>query len=119
MTVTTVLVAFVFRLLGMYNFEGPSTMPDDSFFLAQFFLASSAPLLFARLLLLLQIDSTLGPMTHVSLLFVPFSDNGSVSLTMVRGLRALWSRHLEQSRDPKMRDQCLPRSRYFLTTGLS
>ncbi len=66
MTVTTVLVAFVFRLMGMSNFEG-STTPDDSFFLAQFFFASSAPLLFARLLLLLQIDATLGPMTHVSL----------------------------------------------------
>lgn len=67
MTVAIVLLAFIFRLLGMFNVQGPTT-PDDAFFLAQFFLASSAPLLFARFLLLLQIDATLGPMTHVSVL---------------------------------------------------
>lgn len=35
-------------------------------FYAQFFYALSAPLLFSRLLVLSQIDATLGPMTQVS-----------------------------------------------------
>lgn len=57
-TIVTVVLAFVFRLLG--KFAG-----EEHFFAAQFFLAVSAPLLFARLLRLSQIDDTLGPMTQV------------------------------------------------------
>ncbi|CAM9784847.1 unnamed protein product, partial [Scytosiphon promiscuus] len=64
LTVVCVLVAFIARLLAMPRFGGPSE-PAGSFFLAQFFLAASAPLFFARLLLLPQIDGTLGPMTQI------------------------------------------------------
>ncbi|CAN0416276.1 unnamed protein product [Ascophyllum nodosum] len=61
LSIVFVLVAFIFRLRGLTRFGGPSK-PGDDFFMAQFFLACSAPLLFARLLLLSQIDGTLGPM---------------------------------------------------------
>ncbi|CAM9397930.1 unnamed protein product [Ectocarpus fasciculatus] len=56
-TIGCLLVTFVFRMIAL----------DDDFFFfhAQFFYASSAPLLFWRLLVLSQIDSTLGPMTQV------------------------------------------------------
>eukprot|EP00903_Cladosiphon_okamuranus_P011821 g11108.t2 len=57
-TIVTVFLSFVFRLLGM-------SAGEEHFFAAQFFLAVSAPLLFARLLLLTQIDDTLGPMTQI------------------------------------------------------
>ncbi|CAM9233322.1 unnamed protein product, partial [Ectocarpus sp. 12 AP-2014] len=56
-TIGCILVAFVFRMIAL---------DDDSFFFhAQFFYAISAPLLFSRLLVLAQIDTTLGPMTQV------------------------------------------------------
>ncbi|CAN0376362.1 unnamed protein product, partial [Ascophyllum nodosum] len=64
LSIAFVLVAFIFRLRGLTRFGGPSK-PGDDFFIAQFFLASSAPLLFARLLLLSQIDGTLGPMIQI------------------------------------------------------
>ncbi|CAM9206508.1 unnamed protein product [Ectocarpus fasciculatus] len=56
-TIGCILVAFIFRMIAL----------DDQFFLfhAQFFYALSAPLLFSRLLVLSQIDGTLGPMTQV------------------------------------------------------
>ncbi|CAM9266991.1 unnamed protein product [Ectocarpus sp. 4 AP-2014] len=56
-TIGCLLVTFVFRMIAL----------DDDFFLfhAQFFYAASAPLLFSRLLVLSQIDATLGPMTQV------------------------------------------------------
>ncbi|CAM9154277.1 unnamed protein product, partial [Ectocarpus fasciculatus] len=56
-TIGCILVAFIFRMIAL----------DDDFFLfhAQFFYAASAPLLFSRLLVLSQIDATLGPMTQV------------------------------------------------------
>lgn len=65
MTVVCVFVAFVARLLAMPRFGGPPD-PAGSFFVAQFFLAISAPFIFARLLLVPQIDGTLGPMTQAS-----------------------------------------------------
>lgn len=61
LSITFVTVAFIFRLKGLPKFGGQRE-PGDDFFLSQFFLAWSAPLLFARLLLLSQIDGTLGPM---------------------------------------------------------
>ncbi|CAB1096081.1 unnamed protein product [Ectocarpus sp. CCAP 1310/34] len=64
LTLSTVFLAFIFRLLGIREFGGPAD-PGDYFFVAQFFLAASAPLLFARLLRLSQIDSTLGPMIQI------------------------------------------------------
>lgn len=64
LTVICALVAFIARLRAMPTFGGTSE-PGGSFFLAQFFLAASAPLFFARLLLLPQIDGALGPMTQV------------------------------------------------------
>ncbi|CAM9548053.1 unnamed protein product, partial [Ectocarpus fasciculatus] len=64
LTLSTVFLAFIFRLLGMREFGGPAD-PGDYFFVAQFFLAVSAPLLFARLLRLSQIDNTLGPMIQI------------------------------------------------------
>lgn len=64
-TIVMVSLAFVFRLLGMPT-NGGAAAPAEYFFLAQFFLALSAPLLFARLLRLSQIDDTLGPMTQVT-----------------------------------------------------
>ncbi|CAB1107646.1 unnamed protein product [Ectocarpus sp. CCAP 1310/34] len=56
-TIGCILVAFIFRV----------TTLDDKFFLfhARFFYALSAPRLFSRLLVLSQIDATLGPMTQV------------------------------------------------------
>ncbi|CAM9807163.1 unnamed protein product [Ectocarpus sp. 6 AP-2014] len=55
-TIGCLFVTFVFRMIAL----------DDDFFLfhAQFFYAASAPLLFSRLLVLSQIDATLGPMTQ-------------------------------------------------------
>lgn len=64
-TIVTVSLAFLFRVLGMPSYGGATT-PAEYFFAAQFFLALSAPLLFARLLRLSQIDDTLGPMTQVT-----------------------------------------------------
>ncbi|CAM9621106.1 unnamed protein product [Ectocarpus sp. 13 AM-2016] len=64
LTLSTVPLAFFFRLLGTREFGGPAT-PGDYFFAAQFFLAFSAPLLFARLLRLSQVDGTLGPMIQI------------------------------------------------------
>lgn len=63
-TIATVSLAFLFRVLGMPEYGGAVT-PAEYFFAAQFFLALTAPLLFARLLRLSQIDDTLGPMTQV------------------------------------------------------
>lgn len=62
--VTTVLfvsISFTFRMMELKS--------GDSlhFFLAQFFLAASAPLLFSRVLFLAQIGRALGPMTQVIL----------------------------------------------------
>lgn len=71
-TIATVSLAFLFRLLGMPENGGAAT-PAEYFFGAQFFLALSAPLLFARLLRLSQIDDTLGPMTQVRLLSIGFA----------------------------------------------
>ena len=64
MSIIFVVVAFTFRLRGTLD-PGPSASPSDDFFLAQFFLAASTPFFFARLLLLSQIDETLGPMIQV------------------------------------------------------
>eukprot|EP00903_Cladosiphon_okamuranus_P021649 g19903.t1 len=63
-TIVTVFLAFLFRVLAMPEYGGAKT-PAEFFFAAQFFLAVSAPLLFARLLRLSQIDDTLGPMTQI------------------------------------------------------
>eukprot|EP00752_Nemacystus_decipiens_P011859 g10519.t1 len=56
-TILCILIAFVFRMIALNN--------DFFLFHAQFFYALSAPLLFSRLLVLSQIDATLGPMTQV------------------------------------------------------
>ncbi|CAN0140980.1 unnamed protein product, partial [Scytosiphon promiscuus] len=57
LTILCIVVAFVYRIIALDD--------ESSLFYAQFFLALSAPLLFSRLLVLSQIDSTLGPMTQV------------------------------------------------------
>eukprot|EP00752_Nemacystus_decipiens_P006636 g5966.t1 len=67
LTIVTVFLGFVFRLMGKFARE-------EHFFAAQFFLAVSAPLLFARLLRLTQIDDTLGPMTQAPLGEFDFSE---------------------------------------------
>lgn len=64
LTIVMVSLAFIFRLLGMPK-NGGEVTPAGHFFAAQFFLALAAPLLFARLMRLSQIDDTLGPMTQV------------------------------------------------------
>eukprot|EP00903_Cladosiphon_okamuranus_P014652 g13586.t1 len=56
-TICCILVAFIFRMVALTN--------KDQLFYAQLFFAMSAPLLFSRLLVLSQIDATLGPMTQV------------------------------------------------------
>lgn len=80
LTIGTIAMAFVARILGLGGNwsadEGGMTNDDDldastefsrgAFFASQFFLAAVAPMLFARLLFLSQIDSTLGPMTQVT-----------------------------------------------------
>ena len=58
-TICCILVAFIFRMAALEK--------EPLLFHAQFFYALSAPLLFSRLLVLSQIDATLGPMTQVSL----------------------------------------------------
>lgn len=85
MTIFAILAALVSRLwayagnCGSTNneesFAEPSSADnsdshsssDRAFFFARFFLASIAPMLFARLLFLSQIDPVLGPMTQVRL----------------------------------------------------
>ncbi|CAM9206588.1 unnamed protein product [Ectocarpus fasciculatus] len=57
-TICCILVAFIFRMIARFDSE-------FDLFYAQFFYALSAPLLFSRLLVLSQIDATLGPMTQV------------------------------------------------------
>lgn len=57
LTICCILVAFIFRMMALNS--------EDFLFHAQFFYALSAPLLFSRLLVLSQIDATLGPMTQV------------------------------------------------------
>ena len=54
-----VFVAFVFRMIELQSGEG------SHLFVAQFFLASTAPLLSSRVLFLSQIGRALGPMTQV------------------------------------------------------
>lgn len=74
LTIVVVAVAFLFRIMALDDgwsakdeeLVGTGVSPHDNFFMAQFFLALSAPLLFARVLFLSQIDDTLGPMTQVS-----------------------------------------------------
>lgn len=68
LTITCIMVAFVFRLVGRYDPWGvdETITSGRSFFIAQLLLAISGPLLFARALLLSQIDHTLGPMTQVT-----------------------------------------------------
>lgn len=58
------LLAFAPDLLTR---SSPATVVDreQSFFVARFFLAAIAPLLFARVLSLAQVDEYLGPMTQV------------------------------------------------------
>lgn len=58
-TVAFIFTAFVFRMMELNSGE------NQHLFLAQFFLAASAPLLFSRVLFLSQIGSALGPMTQV------------------------------------------------------
>ncbi len=58
-TVGFVLVAFAFRMVELATGEG------GHLFVAQFFLASTAPLLSSRVLFLSQIGRALGPMTQV------------------------------------------------------
>lgn len=69
-TIMCVMAAFVFRVIAQRQARGPP--PNEggedepsSFYLAQVLLAASAPLLFARILALSQIDDTLGPMTQI------------------------------------------------------
>lgn len=75
-TILCVTTAFVYRIIalrasqGMAAADAMTTEEQESRFKAQCFLAASAPLLFARLLSLSQIDDTLGPMTRVSCLLV-------------------------------------------------
>lgn len=60
--VTTVLfvsISFTFRMME------PNSGDGMHLFVAQFFLAASAPLLFSRVLFLAQIGRALGPMTQV------------------------------------------------------
>lgn len=59
MSILLVVVAFTFRMIQW----GSGQMHHQ--FLAQIFLAVSAPLLFSRVLFLSQIGSALGPMTQV------------------------------------------------------
>lgn len=59
LTVMFVFVAFVFRMIELQSGEG------SHLFVAQFFLASTAPLLSSRVLFLSQIGRALGPMTQV------------------------------------------------------
>eukprot|EP00903_Cladosiphon_okamuranus_P021895 g20127.t2 len=59
LTVVFVFVTFVFRLIELTSGE------DIHLFVAQFFLASTAPLLSSRVLFLSQIGRALGPMTQV------------------------------------------------------
>lgn len=66
LTILCVMVAFVSRIIGVvYYTEDTKETDIRAFYVAQLFLAISAPLLFARVLSLSQIDDTLGPMTHV------------------------------------------------------
>ncbi|CAM9923666.1 unnamed protein product, partial [Scytosiphon promiscuus] len=58
LTIMCILLAFVFRMITRFHDE-------MDIFHAQFFYALSAPLLFSRLLVLSQIDATLGPTTQV------------------------------------------------------
>lgn len=61
-TLYLVLVAFIFRMIGL------ATERQSDLVVAQFFLAATAPLLLSRLLFLSQAGSTIGPMTQVGLL---------------------------------------------------
>lgn len=58
-TVLFVFLAFIFRMMEL------ATGNPNHLILAQCFLASTAPLLFSRVLFLSQIGSALGPMTQV------------------------------------------------------
>lgn len=70
-----VAAAFVFRIIALHEDSTKQTtdgadanatgLVTYSFFMAQTLLAASAPLLFARVLSLSQIDDTLGPMTQI------------------------------------------------------
>lgn len=67
-TISCVLVSFVFRMMGRNEERWNANMDDGEghwFFVAQVLLAVSGPLLFARALLLSQVDDALGPMTQV------------------------------------------------------
>lgn len=59
LTVVFVFVAFVFRMIELTSGDG------GHLFVAQFFLASTAPLFSSRVLFLSQIGRALGPMTQV------------------------------------------------------
>lgn len=58
-TIVFVTVAFIFRMMEWHSGE------LRHLFMAQVFLAVSAPLLFSRVLFLSQVGSALGPMTQV------------------------------------------------------
>ena len=58
-TIALVFVAFVFRMIEL------ATERSSDLFIAQFFMAATAPFLFSRVLFLSQVGSTLGPMTQV------------------------------------------------------
>ncbi|CAM9102556.1 unnamed protein product, partial [Hapterophycus canaliculatus] len=88
LTLACVLIAFIARLWAMPRFGGPSES-GGSFFLAQFFLAASAPLFFARLLLLAQIDGALGPMTQIIWLMMSQTLRFSVFLAIFMASFAL------------------------------
>lgn len=80
-TIILATAAFMFRIIAIYEdpevqaLNGSSNTDNTSIsetiqmrtsaFVAQVLLASTAPLLFARILSLSQIDSTLGPMTQI------------------------------------------------------
>eukprot|EP00903_Cladosiphon_okamuranus_P014653 g13587.t1 len=95
-TIVCILVAFIFRMLAL----------NDDFFLfhAQFFLALSAPLLFWRLLVLSQIDSTLGPMTQVIWRMMSHTLRFSAFIAMVMLSFALAFQAVFHTCDPKAND---------------
>ncbi|CAM9575982.1 unnamed protein product, partial [Laminaria digitata] len=61
-----IMVAFFFRLLAFGLHQDPDLLASTyAFFVARLFLAMVAPLLFARVLSLAQVEKYLGPMTQI------------------------------------------------------